>query len=268
VYKVTAPSQETTKREGGEDQNILSFFGALERSSGADRCSSLAVNSSQSLLAAQSSGKFIDVFRIRDVQETKKKMKRRMKRIQSKESNKSGNKNDKESEDEEEEEEDEGKKASSSTEGGPLISDEIELVTTMKFSVKVRSFAFNPISFSDSEDLSLVSLVNNSLEIYKIPHSVEKGPPLKLSLIDLAGHRSDIRSLAVSSDGNSVATCSSEAMKLWSTRGWQCTASAYSSSSSSSGGGGGNSYLLSVAFVPGGRYVICGCKDGKLQVTN
>lgn len=171
-------------------------------------------------------------------------MKRRLKRVQ--------NKGQKEAEDSD----DDADLPITSAEG-PQLSDEMELLTTMKLPARVRSFAFNPIPFTQNEDIALLSLVSNSLEVYKVPQSIDKGLPLKLSLIDLAGHRSDVRSLAVSSDGNSVATCSSESLKLWSTRGFQCTASAYTPA---------DSYSLSVAFVPGGRYVICGCKDGKLKV--
>jgi U3 small nucleolar RNA-associated protein 12 len=154
------------------------------------------------------------------------------------------------------------------------ISDEIELLTSLKVSSKIRSFIFNPIPFTTNEDLALLSLINNSLEIYKIPHSTENGQlPMKLSLIDLPGHRSDLRGITVSADGNgSIATCSSESLKLWSNRTYQCTSSCYPSSSAAADGEGGekagskNRYCLSLCFIQGGRYIIVGCKDGSLQV--
>ena len=138
-----------------------------------------------------------------------------------------------------------------------LIVDEMELLTTMKLSSRVSSFVFNPMPFNSTEDLALLSMANNSLEIYKIPHSIDQGLPMKLSLIDLAGHRSDIRGIAISHDGNVLGTCSSESVKLWSTRGYQTTGTCYSE----------GSYCLSVCFAPGGRHLLCGCKDGKLKVS-
>lgn len=44
-----------------QDEEVLTLFGSLERSAGVDRCAALSLNASCSLLAAQSSGKFIDV---------------------------------------------------------------------------------------------------------------------------------------------------------------------------------------------------------------
>ena len=58
VYKV---NEIADKKRGDEEEQVLVFFGAIERSAGVDRCASLAMNSSQNLLAAQSSGKFVDV---------------------------------------------------------------------------------------------------------------------------------------------------------------------------------------------------------------
>ena len=58
VYKV---NEIADKKRGDEEEQVLVSFGAIERSAGVDRCASLAMNSSQNLLAAQSSGKFVDV---------------------------------------------------------------------------------------------------------------------------------------------------------------------------------------------------------------
>jgi WD40 repeat protein len=184
------------------------------------------------------------------------------------------------SDDEEEDEFTDAQSSNRSTLSEITISDEIELLTSLKLSSKIRSFIFNPIPFTTNEDLALISLINNSLEIYKIPHTIENGQlPMKLSLIDLPGHRSDIRGITVSADGTgSIATCSSESLKLWSNRTYQCTSSCYPSSSSSAGPGEGekgsgsssnkNRYCLSLCFIQGGRYIIVGCKDGSLQVNS
>jgi WD40 repeat protein len=85
----------------------------------------------------------------------------------------------------------------------------------------------------------------------------EKGEiVVKQSVIELHGHRSDVRAVCLSSDGLQAATCSSDGVKVWSTRLFTCMRSCPTG------------YGVSVAFAPGGRYVITGTKDGKLQVRN
>ena len=66
--------------------------------------------------------------------------------------------------------------------------------------------------------------------------------------------RSDVRAVCLSSDGLQAATCSSDGVKIWSTRLHTCLRTC------------ATDYGVSVAFAPGGRYVITGTKEGKLQV--
>ena len=44
--------------------------------------------------------------------------------------------------------------------------------------------------------------------------SASERTPGKLSLVDLHGHRSDVRAVAVSTDGRLVATCSSDGLRV------------------------------------------------------
>lgn len=67
--------------------------------------------------------------------------------------------------------------------------------------------------------------------------------------------RSDVRAVSLSSDGLQVATCSTDGVKIWSTRLHTCLRTC------------NTGYGVSVAFAPGGRYVITGTKEGKLQVS-
>ena len=60
--------------------------------------------------------------------------------------------------------------------------------------------------------------------------------------------------MCLSADGLQAATCSSDGVKIWSTRQHSCLRTC------------ATGYGVSVAFAPGGRYVITGTKDGKLQV--
>jgi WD40 repeat protein len=59
------PSQQSLSGEASseeKDENqLIRYYGSLERSTGVDRCSSLSLNSKQNILAGQSAGKSIDV---------------------------------------------------------------------------------------------------------------------------------------------------------------------------------------------------------------
>ena len=83
------------------------------------------------------------------------------------------------------------------------LGDELEALPshTIRCAARVRGFAFDPTyktpaSASAGKDScrALVSMINNSLEIYQIPYlndvpGDDPVPPSKLSVIDLHGHR-------------------------------------------------------------------------------
>jgi U3 small nucleolar RNA-associated protein 12 len=257
AYKlaVVGEDEQSGNTESSAEEEIIRFYGVISRTSGMDRCASLSINYARNLLAAQSAGKVIDIYRLRDSAESKKKMKRRLKRSQEKKQKSSSNNDNSDNEADDKDISDQEM----------IFTDEIELIHTLKLATKVRSFVFNPIAFSATDDLALISYVSNTLEIYKVPQTNINGQiPAKLSLIDLQGHRSDVRGLGVSTDGNVIATCSSESIKLWSTRGYQCTSTCYPVDENNNSSN--NRYCLYIAFAPGGRYVLCGMKDGALQV--
>jgi hypothetical protein len=47
--------------EEKDENQLISYYGSLERSTGIDRCSSLSLNAKHNVLAGQSAGKTIDV---------------------------------------------------------------------------------------------------------------------------------------------------------------------------------------------------------------
>ena len=79
--------------------------------------------------------------------------------------------------------------------------------------------------------------------------------PTKPSLLELPGHRSDVRAVCLSADGSLAATCASDGVKVWSTKSCACLRSC-----------GAAGYGVAVAFAPGARYVLVGTKDGHVQV--
>jgi hypothetical protein len=135
------------------------------------------------------------MFRVRDAAESKKKCKRRLKRGDSK---KDGDAQD--------------SAAGQVFQLSQLVlADELEALPshTIRCAAKVRGFAFDPSYKSAPSSSSggakaaakegcraLVSLINNSLEIYQVPYpeeaaagEVAEAGPNKLSVVDLHGHR-------------------------------------------------------------------------------
>lgn len=76
----------------------------------------------------------------------------------------------------------------------------------------------------------------------------------RLAILDMQGHRSDVRAVAISSDGSMVASVSHGLAKVWSSKSRQCVRS------SPCGFG------LAVVFAPGDRHLLIGTKEGNLQV--
>lgn len=70
------------------------------------------------------------------------------------------------------------------------------------------------------------------------------------SRIELGGHRSDVRAMALSPDDQLLLTASSSALKLWNPRSGACLATMESG------------YGLCVLFAPGGKYAVVGTKVG------
>lgn len=76
----------------------------------------------------------------------------------------------------------------------------------------------------------------------------------RMMVLDLQGHRSDVRAVAVSSDGSMVASVSHGLAKAWSSTTRQCVRSTPCG------------FGLTVAFAPGDRHLLVGTKEGNLQV--
>lgn len=170
-----------------------------------------------------------------------------------------------------------------------MAGDELESAVVLRADHRVRSFDFAPTpmksrSSRGSKDSTrvLMTLHNNSMEIWAVEgvtgaadakvkrRRVSKGKAggdgegigdeaeaaacSRLAILDLQGHRSDIRSVAISSDGSMVASVSHGLAKAWSSKTRQCVRSVPCG------------FGLSVAFAPGDRHLLVGTKEGNLQV--
>ena len=95
-----------------------------------------------------------------------------------------------------------------------------------------------------------MALHNNSLEVYELTedtHSI-------VHTIDLPGHRSDVRSLTLSSDNTLLMSTSHNAVKIWNPINGTCLRTMEAG------------YGLTGLFVPGNRYAIVGTKTGTIEI--
>ncbi|OJD17489.1 hypothetical protein AJ78_02410 [Emergomyces pasteurianus Ep9510] len=105
----------------------------------------------------------------------------------------------------------------------------------------------------------LAATTNNQLETYSVT-TTEKRKSKDIDeynrtlSIDMPGHRTDIRSLALSSDDRMVSSASNGSLKIWNVRTQTCLRTLECG------------YSLCSAFLPGDKIVVVGNKNGELEV--
>ncbi|GAA5920365.1 hypothetical protein JCM1841_005590 [Sporobolomyces salmonicolor] len=204
------------------------------------------------VLAVHSGERAIDVFRLRTEEELKKKLARRRKREREKKEKGKGKGKGKVTEEEDEEEE-----VTATPDGEIEWRDRLAVWSIVRTAGKVRSFSFAPeTAKSKGEVQILAALANNSLEVYNLPPAgSSKAPavePVKMYTLDLPGHRSDVRCLAVSSDDQLIASASHGALKLWNVKTTKCVRTMECG------------YAICCTFLPGDRHIVVGTKSGEL----
>ena len=137
----------------------------------------------------------------------------------------------------------------------PTIQEEFRRLKVIRCSGKVRNIHIDMDNEKNEAHL-LLSLANNQVEQYKISldESAKDNEAEKVKSFDHAGHRSDVRSVAVSSDNTAILSASHEAIKIWSRSTQNCIRTIKSG------------YGLCSFFVPGDRHAIIGTKEGKIQI--
>lgn len=108
----------------------------------------------------------------------------------------------------------------------------------------------------------MVATTNNQVELYHVPVQEKSKKPTKDEhsdynrpyALDLAGHRTDIRAISLSSDDRMLATASSGSLKIWNVRTGSCLRTLDCG------------YALCCAFLPGDKVVVLGNKSGELEL--
>ncbi|GAB2272268.1 Dip2/Utp12 protein [Dionaea muscipula] len=240
---------------------ILKQFGEIKRQN-KDRVATLRFSTSGDLLACQIAGKTVEIYRVLDEAKSKKKAKRRVHRKKEKKSVK--------------------KKEDEMIEIEVLTHDAAEIDTTpsvtvsdvfkllqppLKASKKITSISFCPVNPRGHLATLALSLNSNSLEIYTIEENAteQKQDTNKKNdiatrqtlAIDLTGHRSDIRSLTLSSDNSLLLSTSHNAIKIWNPSTCSCLRTIDS---------GYGLCSMFVPNVPSNRYALVGTKGGTIEI--
>ncbi|KAJ7699976.1 WD-repeat-containing protein [Mycena rosella] len=232
--------------ETGEIVKMIHNAGTLPLSSH-HRVSQITFHPTQPYLAVQSHDRSVELFRIRTEEEVRKKQARRRKRAKEKKETKGKGKAD-----EDENMEDEQ-------------NDEIQLVDLFtpylvaRATGKIRSFSFGQDEASAKGDVQLfTALSSNALEVYNVPppSKTKDEPPeaTRLYSVDLPGHRTDVRTLCLSSDDRLLASASNGSLKLWNMKTTSCIRTIQCG------------YAICSTFLPGDRQIAVGTKTGEILI--
>ncbi|TXG58421.1 hypothetical protein EZV62_016250 [Acer yangbiense] len=221
---------------------VLKHFGEIQRQS-KDRVATVRFNKSGNLLACQVAGKTVEVFRVLDNAEAKRKAKRRLHRKKEKKAAK-GTVEETENKDTSHGTEEDGK--------NPVVTvpDVFKLLQTIRAGKKICSISFCPTTPKNSLASLALSLNNNLLEFY----SIESTSNTKTLAIDLQGHRSDVRSLTLSADNTLLMSTSHNSVKIWNPSTGSCLRTIDSG------------YGLCGLIVPNNKYAFVGTKSGTIEI--
>jgi U3 small nucleolar RNA-associated protein 12 len=196
---VSTVTDSDKSNEPGQIQAGITLRGKLERVS-KERSTTLKVHESGNLFGVQGADRMIEFFKILSKDEIKKKLARK-KRRQKEKLKKDGKSTD--------------TADLSLLEEVQTVADEINAGSIIRCSAKIRSFVFSNSAVKSSKEFSVVaSLTNNSVESHQFdPHVVEEGVKM-ISSVQLHGHRSDVRAVALSSDDDMLVSGSNGTLFL------------------------------------------------------
>jgi U3 small nucleolar RNA-associated protein 12 len=245
---VVALASSAQKVDLSQSINFLRDRGTLHRQS-KERAVEVTFHPRRDYFAVHGVEKAVEIWRIRNEAEIKKSMARKKKRRREKLKDKKAE-GDLEMDDADD-------KADDVTKAD--ISDVIVQHVIVRTTGKVRSVDW--ATSQGNKDLQLlVGSTNNLLELYTIVGKDKlksKGdvPDYNKALaVELAGHRTDIRSLAISSDDKMLASAANGSLKIWNIRTQTCIRTFDCG------------YTLCCAFLPGDKVVVVGTKEGDLQL--
>ena len=140
------------------------------------------------------------------------------------------------------------------------ITEMIVLHSLIRTTGKTRSVDWSKRRKPKSLEL-LISTTNNQLEVYDVAihgkesSKTEQAPEYQRTFtVDLPGHRTDIRSLSLSSDDRMLASASNGTLKIWNVKTQTCIRTLECG------------YTLCCSFLPGDKIVVVGNRNGDLEL--
>ncbi|OCK83859.1 WD40 repeat-like protein [Lepidopterella palustris CBS 459.81] len=221
---------------------------------GKDRTLSISFHDRADYIAVHGSEKAIEIWRVRTEGEIQKSLARKRKRRREKTAAANA---DLDMDLDEQMNDDDKKTELANAEIGEVIVPYVSVRT----GGKIRSSTWMDVRGHKKLQL-LATTSNNLIEAYDISYkgkgktSKSDEPPeyTRAYSVDLAGHRTDVRALALSSDDRMLASASSGSLKIWNVRTQSCLRTLDCG------------YALCCSFLPGDKIVIIGTKEGELEL--
>uniref|UniRef100_A0A7M4DZ33 WD repeat domain 3 n=1 Tax=Crocodylus porosus TaxID=8502 RepID=A0A7M4DZ33_CROPO len=197
----TCSIDETLDLHEASEERLLrcSKVGSIMRD-GRDRIVTLATDQTGRILACHGTDSILEVFYVLSEDEIHKKMERKMKKARKKARQQL----------QKEEEEPESSIELS-------LQEEIQRLVNIKASAKIKSFDL--ILSPKGELKATLLLQNNTVETYALNPSAQTPQVARVSKITIGGHRSNVRTLAFSSDNIAVLSAAAESVKIWNRQG-------------------------------------------------
>lgn len=268
VATTTASNNTTTdSSEPVSPKSFLTSRGTLHRH-GKDRTVEITFHPRHDFFAVHGVEKAVEIWRIRSDAEIKRALARKRRRRRERLAGKKGDKNGDNTE--MDVEEDESLIDTSKADVGEIFVQHVIVRTAGK--VRSVDWAAGAVGGGSSKSSSkkdlqmLVGTTNNLLELYTIStkkdrvskqakKDKEEPPEYGRALaVELPGHRTDVRSISLSSDDKMLATAANGSLKIWNVRTQSCIRTFECG------------YALCCSFLPGDKVVLVGTKTGSLEL--
>jgi U3 small nucleolar RNA-associated protein 12 len=208
--------------------NVFIFKGEVQRSS-KDRALCISHLPEDFTFSVLSSDRSVEVFRFASIEDVKKKLQRRRKRQKEK-----GVKEE---------------EVEVSVESGDLIKS----CKYFRLHSRARFLDFIPEICNENHLGFIVGYATNQIETLAVELENAEEEPKVLNSIDLPGHRSDVKVVALTTDSSMAMTASSESVKVWNTSSGACIRTIDCDD------------VLCGTFVQKNEYLLLGTKQGLLR---
>lgn len=234
------------EKVGSEGRKILTERGTFYRN-GKDRTIGISFHPRADYVGFHGSEKAVELWRIRSQTEVQRSLARKLKRRKEKEAQRA-----------DKEKATDGDKDKPEDVTSAPVAEVFVSHVIVRTGGKVRSFDWIRMKSSGRLQL-LVATTNNQLEAYGVVTANKKSKDEDTDYnrnlaVDIPGHRTDIRSIALSSDDRMLASASNGSLKVWNIRTRSCLRTLECG------------YSLCSAFLPGDKIVVVGNKNGELEI--